>query len=62
MESKKMSEEWNVFRIIEVFFVGLKVNGNDFQKKMILKFRMRIYERVKVVIWRRVFVFVNQGN
>lgn len=62
MESKKMSEEWNVFRIIEVFFVGLKVNGNDFQKKMILKFRMRIYERVNVVIWRRVFVFVNQGN
>lgn len=43
-----MSEVWNV-RITEICSGGLKANGNFFQKKIMLKFRMRIY-RLKVVI------------
>lgn len=44
-----MSEEWNV-RIMEICSDGLKENGNYSQKKIMLKIRMRIYERLRIVI------------
>lgn len=44
-----MREEWSACRIMEIYSGGLKGNGNDSQQKT-LKFRMRIYERQKVVI------------
>lgn len=46
---KKTSEEWNLFRIRETRSGGLKENGNGSWKKITLKVRMRIYERLKVV-------------
>lgn len=42
-----MSEEWNVLRIMELCFGGLKEDdGNGSENNITLKFRMRIFEKL----------------